>query len=115
MAGNHVKPAPARRLLGQIRNKSHAGSVFGVQCFYGFLSLETEQGEHVATFGAWLPDDAIHAVREWLDTVKFKKTAQTEASGSASVKSKTSGFESGRIKKSRFAHEASAMESPKTV
>ena len=59
------------------------GSVFGVQCFYGFASLETEQGEHAATFCAWLPDDAIHAVREWLDTVKFKKTAQARSTSYA--------------------------------
>ena len=52
------------------------GNVLGVQCFYGFLSLEEQQGAHTATFGAWLPDDAEYAVRERLDTVKFIKSAQ---------------------------------------
>lgn len=69
-----MRPFPVKGRL-----EPWTGSVFGVQCFYGFASLETEQGKHTATFGAWLPDDAIHAVREWLDTVKFKKTAQARS------------------------------------
>lgn len=52
------------------------GKVFGVQCFYGFDKLDTQQGTFKATFGGWLPDDAVRSVREWLDTVRFKKCAQ---------------------------------------
>ena len=53
-----------------------SGKVFGVQCFFGFLSCEHEHKGKQAKFGGWLPDDAIVAVREWLDTVKFIKSAQ---------------------------------------
>ena len=52
--------------------------MFGVQCFYGFQKLDNIQGPHKATFGGWLPDDAVKSVREWLDTVRFKKCAQVE-------------------------------------
>ena len=61
-------------------NGSWEGKVFGVQCFFGFTSLDSEQDNHTATFGAWLHDDAIEAVREWLDTVKFTKAAQVQHS-----------------------------------
>ena len=47
-----------------------SGKVFGVQCFFGFLSYEHEHKGKQAEFGGWLPDDAIVAVREWLDTVR---------------------------------------------
>ena len=52
------------------------GEIFGQQCFYGFQDLDTVQGSHQATFGGWLPDHAITAVREWLDTVHIKQSAQ---------------------------------------
>ena len=52
------------------------GKVFGVQCFFGFQKMDTLQGTHKATFGGWLPDDAVASVREWLDTVRFTKCAQ---------------------------------------
>ena len=55
------------------------GNVFGVQCFFGCANLECENGGSSATFGAWLPDEAIFAVRQWLDTVRFKKTAQASS------------------------------------
>ena len=34
-------------------------------------------------FGLYLPDDAIVAVREWLDTLKFLKNAQVKTVSSA--------------------------------
>ena len=52
------------------------GEILGQQCFYGFQDLDTVQGSHQATFGGWLPDHAITAVREWLDTVHIKQSAQ---------------------------------------
>ena len=45
-------------------NGTWKGNVFGVQCCYGFASLDDEQGGHRAVFGEWLPDDAVRAVRE---------------------------------------------------
>ena len=51
------------------------GNVYGVQCFFGFVELE-EPRSGTNAFGLYLPDDAIVAVREWLDTVKFMKNAQ---------------------------------------
>lgn len=53
------------------------GTVMGHQCFYGFKHLEYSNAEldkngvatghvHEATFGGWLPDDAITAVKQWL-------------------------------------------------
>ena len=48
-----------------------------MQCFFGFEKLEEpDAGLSGGAFGSYLPDDAILAVREWLDTVKFKKVAQ---------------------------------------
>ena len=56
---------------------SWKGNVFAVQCFYGFASLDDPSAETSHdVFGSYLPDDAVVAVREWLDTVKFMKTAQ---------------------------------------
>ena len=54
------------------------GPVFVVQCFFGFAQLETPAAASTSQehFGLYLPDDAIEAVREWLDTVKFTKAAQ---------------------------------------
>lgn len=58
------------------------GTVYVVQCFFGFAKLEepAEASSADDSFGWYLPDDAIVAVREWLDTVKFMKTAQARSS-----------------------------------
>lgn len=53
-----------------------SGEVIGDQCFFGFPTCEDQHKGKRAEFGTWLPDDAIEAVREWLDTVKFIKSAQ---------------------------------------
>ena len=61
------------------------GDVYAVQCFFGFAKLEepadseSEAGTSRGAFGLYLPDDAIVAVRMWLDTVRFMKTAQASS------------------------------------
>ena len=42
------------------------GEVFVGQCFYGFQALELENAGRAASFGGFLPDDAIVAVEDWL-------------------------------------------------
>ena len=46
--------------------------------FFGFAQLETPGAASTSQehFGLYLSDDAIDAVREWLDTVKVTKAAQ---------------------------------------
>ena len=59
------------------------GQVYAVQCFFGFAKLEEPAESEAAgsrgAFGLYLPDDAIVAVRMWLDTVRFMKTAQASS------------------------------------
>ena len=43
------------------------------QCFYGFTELESSDPAGEAEFGAFLPDDAITAVGQW---VKARNTAE---------------------------------------
>lgn len=59
-AKKQVRPYPSDQ------DGPRTDNVFVGQCFYGFKSLDHTNAEHSAEFGAWLPDDAIDAVKLWL-------------------------------------------------
>lgn len=59
-ARKQIRPYPAPS------GGTWTGEVFVGQCFYGFQALELENAGKAATFGGFLPDDAIVAVEDWL-------------------------------------------------
>ena len=68
-------PAITRGVSNGLSDKyapSH-GQVMAGQCFYGFTELESSDPAGEAEFGAFLPDDAITAVGQW---VKARNTAE---------------------------------------
>ncbi len=54
------------------------GEVTVIQCFFGFSDLEYENDGHQADFGGWLPNPAVHAVGDWLETHGFLKKVCTQ-------------------------------------
>ena len=65
-ARKQVRPYPAPS------GGTWTGEVFVGQCFYGFPALELENAGKAATFGGFLPDDAIIAVEDWLQLHNYE-------------------------------------------
>ncbi|DBA75648.1 TPA: hypothetical protein ACH3X2_009078 [Trebouxia sp. C0005] len=84
-AKKQVRPYPSDQ------DGPRTDNVFVGQCFYGFKSLDHTNAEHSAEFGAWLPDDAIDAVKLWL--AAHSKSIQAEPSTTRPAK---------RVRKSRL-------------